>query len=97
MRRPLARTLLVVGLAACAGAPPVPAAPDLPLSVHYAPAPAGEPAGDPFWFGVEVKAVQAPVAGPAVDLAAAVLPAATGAPFRGASGLPPGCRWLTGA
>jgi hypothetical protein len=80
----------------CSSAPEPLALPPVDLRVDYEPAPAGDAATDPLAFTVEVLAIAAPLPGDSVQLQALVIESESGHPFRGATRLSAGTRWLTG-
>jgi hypothetical protein len=86
----------LIVLAACRSAlPPL----DLPAAtphIAYQRAAARPTEAVPLAVAVEWFAVRPGPTGPAVDLAAATIAADRGRPFRGASSLPAGSRWLHG-
>jgi len=83
-------------LAAACVSPPAPLTlPPARIAVAYAPAPAGA-AGSPQRLHIEVLAVRDAVAGASIETTALRLPSEHGMPFRAASPLPPGSRWLAG-
>lgn len=91
------RSILTLALAACASAPTPLAADEVAVRATPIAVARVENADDsPQLVHIAVFALRAAVDGPAPDVAAAVLAAASGAPFRGASGLPAGSVWLHG-
>lgn len=83
--------------AACASAPTPLALPPAAPDVRYELAAAPDEEGSPQALHIEVLALREAVEGPALDLAAATIARDSGAPFRGASALPAGARWLDGS
>ena len=99
MRCPfVACPLALAWLGACTSSPPPLSLPPRTITVHHLPQ--GELAaldgGSPQTLHIELVALRAAPAGPAVDLVAATITREDGAPFRGASSLPTGSRWLVG-
>lgn len=73
------------------------ARPAVAIAVQYVRrAPAGEAGSSPQRLHIELLALRDAVPGGAVDLAASTITSEHGQPFRGASPLPPGSRWLAG-
>jgi hypothetical protein len=94
--RPVVLVAVATCAAACFGAIPHLAEPEHTPRVQHVRLASGALV-DLRRVGVEVWAVRAVPTGAAADLAATVLPASTGAPFRGASSLPAGSRWWHGS
>lgn len=94
---PTLLTVLVVGGAGCAPlAPPTPS--PLALAVRYAQTTLAAPDGGAGQhLGIAVLAVPRPPAGAAIEAVAARLTSEHGLPFRAASPLPAGSRWLDSA
>lgn len=87
----------LAALAACSSAPPPLELPPAAVAVDYvALGSAAVASASPQSLHIEVLGLRATPAGSAVDLAAATIARERGAPFRGASSLPPGSRWLAG-
>jgi hypothetical protein len=93
--------LALAALTACRTAPPTLDLPPLPLQVTYSSTASSTStptnAADPtLRVTIERFAVRPGLSGPAVDLAATAIAGDRGRPFRGASSLPAGSRWLAG-
>lgn len=98
VRPPCCLLVVAATAAACAAPPPPLAEPAVPCRVQYAATGASMPEpGSPQVLHIAVLALRHGVPGPSVDLAAALITGEAEPAFRGASWLPPGTRWLTGA
>ena len=100
VRLPPTSWLVLAVLAACQGAPPPLALPAVTPQLDHRPVggeTGGEPATAALRVTIERLALRPGPAGPAADLAARTIATDRGLPFRGASSLPAGSRWLTGA
>lgn len=89
---------MLAALAACRSTPPL-ALPATTIQLDHRPTSAatgGEPASA-LRVTIERFALRPGPTGPAADLAARTIATDRGLPFRGASSLPAGSRWLTGA
>jgi hypothetical protein len=92
-----AAPLLLVVAAACASGPAPLRERQAPPAVRYELAAApGDEDPSPQRLHIELLALAAPIDAPSIELAAAAMTSESGLPFRGASTLPPGTRWLDG-
>jgi hypothetical protein len=98
VRAPSVLHLAVAAVAAaCSSAPAPLELPAATIAIGYAPVgDAAVATSSPQSLHIEVLALREAPAGEAVDLAAVAIARESGAPFRGASSLTPGSRWLAG-